>query len=212
VRVSRTLPRSVRVILAAAGASALLAGCVDSNSRATVGESIVLPAMQPSAPIPDEYPQDGSSLTGLDRSNWTAMTFLVPVDGTHHRPTYADAFFIADVTRRQRGEYPTLESALDLDGSKYGDCASQQRFAEGFLVPARAMLDAVAMPVRLVGEPQTWEYVSPKISYERQPKNRSLLLPPPAEIPIRPETDHGDAAVAPPQGEFPQLEKSEDPR
>ncbi len=191
----------------------LLSACVDSNSRTTIGQTITLPALEPSRPIPEEYPQDGPSLAGLDRSNWGAMTFLVPVDGTHHRPTYADALFLTDVTRRQRGEYPTIESALDLDGSEQGTTASHQRFAEGFIVPARAMLDAVTIPVRLIGEPQTWEMVSPRDSYERQPTNRALLFPPPLPDPVRPETALGDASAPDvPPATFPGEPASEDPR
>ncbi len=164
-----------------AGLLALVAGCVDSNSRTTIGETpdaVTLTAMEPTKPIPDEYPQDAHSLTGLSRDNWQSEAFLVPVDGTGHRPTYADSFFIADVTRRQRGEYPTIESALDFNGSKYGDTASNQRFEEGFLVPARAFVDAISIPVRLIGEPQTWVYYSPRLDYQRQPVNRGLLMAP----------------------------------
>jgi len=187
---NRLAQRFSRVCVSA-GVLASMAGCVDSNSRVTVGETVRLPAMEASATIPDEYPQDSRSLTGLDRANWASSTFLVPVDGTHHRATYADPLFLTDSTRRQRGEFPSIESALDLDGSEFGSDAAADRFGEGFAVPARAFVDAISIPVRLIGEPQTWEYVSPRHNYERQPLVRSTLLPPPIQSPERPETSAG---------------------
>jgi len=202
----------VRAALTAAVFPAMMTGCVDSNSRTTIGETVVLPAMVPSPPIPEAYQQDGPSLTGLDRSNWEAVTFLVPVDGTHHRPSYADPFFLTDVTRRQRGEYPSLESSLDLDGALYGDKASCQRFEEGFLVPGRALVDAVSIPVRLIGEPQTWEYVSPKVNYQREPVNRLLFLPPSLRKSEGPETGSDEPTVSTEPPTFLKEVQSEDPR
>lgn len=186
-------------VWASCGACAALAGCVDSNSRVTIGETVELQTFQPPVARPDTFTQDEPSLVGIDRENWEARTFLVPVDGTHHRPTYADPFFLTDVTRRQRGEYPSIESALDGDGSEYAAGADSERFQEGVLVPLRALLDLVTIPVRLFGEPQVWEHVSPRVSYERWPRDKSSFLPPPEEPKTpRPDTPSGDAPMAPP--------------
>lgn len=204
------LNRAPRLVCGVLAPLALLPACVDSNSRTTIGETVVLPAMEPSPPVPAQYSQDAPSTAHLDRGTWQPTIFLVPVDGTHHRPTYADPLFLTDATRRQRGEFPTIESALDLDGSEFGPEASQERFSEGVLVPARAFLDAVAMPVRLVGEPQTWELVSPKFDYQRRP-DRALFMPPARPSAERPETTTQTPAPAEDEP-FRHSQPSTDPR
>ena len=183
---------------ACCGACAALAGCVDSNSRVTIGETVKLEGFEPPVPRADVFAPDPQSVVGMDRSNWQARTFLVPIDGTHHRATYADPLFLTDVTRRQRGEYPSIESVMDGDGSEYADGAGCQRFTEGVVVPLRALLDMITIPVRLLAEPQTWEYVSPRVSYERWPREASRLLPPEQEPAVaRPDTPAGDASMTP---------------
>ena len=194
--------------LAIATLAAALSGCVDTNSRTVLGENQEIASFEPWKGLPAEYPVDGVSVLGVDRANWAPSVFMVPVDGTYHRPTYADGLFLTNVTRRQRGEYPTLESAMDMDGSEFGDTADCQRFEEGFLVPLRALAEGIAIPVRLIGEPQTWEYVSPRHNYERWPKTRSIFLPPP---PARPERSEAPAADPTPPGSLPPPANPEAP-
>lgn len=106
--------------------TAAVSGCVSpDNDRITIGRSLRLEAFTPS-PIVDAPVRPSQvqvpSLTGVDRSNWESTLILVPVDGVAHRPTYSKQVLVTDKTRRQRREYPTYLSALDL----YGGSQTQQ--------------------------------------------------------------------------------------
>lgn len=171
---------------AAAALAVLASGCVDSNDRLTVGDTLVVesvtpPAMvdadtAPSAPRAD----DGPSVVGLDRSNWPSREFSVPFDGTRHHPHYHGELAFTDATARQRNEYPTLSSSLDLDGAETGrqfqDGVDQQfdeswwaRLGEVAAMPFFALGEGLLIVPKLVGEPQALEEWSPSEPYERSP-------------------------------------------
>jgi hypothetical protein len=170
--------------LSAAALVVLSGGCVESNSRAVLGDDVpieVFSAVGDAQGSPGrKIVHDKPSLKGLDRSDWPLKQLAVPVDGTRHRNTYRSAVNLTDQTRRQRGEYPTMLSVLNGNGSADSSEARDQRIAEAALAPAHALLEAFLLPFRLIGEPQSWENFSPgaEMSYERQPAQRSQLSPP----------------------------------
>lgn len=104
--------------------SAALGGCaVEDNLRLTIGETVPLNALPPVMPDTREgligstdssnIPGDGPSLAGLDRSNFEAMEFRVPIDQTYHHPHNTFRYETRDAHARQRGEFPTVETALE---------------------------------------------------------------------------------------------------
>lgn len=172
-----------RVLLAGA---AFVAGCVDSNNRTVIGrgaEGVVLESFTaPEFHDPKGGPSwgdDHPSLIGLDRDHWAKREFLVPVDGTRHRPTYAMPVHYTDATPRQRREYPTLLSSLSLDGSDAEGDADDDRITEALVGPLDALWELILIPLRLIVEPQTLIQISPSESYQRRPANRDKFAAPP---------------------------------
>lgn len=111
-----------------------LAGCVNSNARTTVGDSVVLPAFTEAGVNPRGLPPTSApSLEGMDRSNWSRQVFVVPVDGPEHRPLYATQLTQHNETVRQRLEFPSPTSALELSrtsqGEQIGDAAATAGYA-----------------------------------------------------------------------------------
>lgn len=150
-----------RTLVVLLGAAALT-GCTSSeNDRFRFGEDGMIPAFQSEA---IGYPDDGQprSVTGLDRSGWEPMVFAVPVHGTAHQPTYAPSMFDLDTLPRQRGEYPTAETCLDLGEP---DCGTQVWFAAR--THGVAVIDTVLLLPRLVMRPPTATDWSPSRSYAR---------------------------------------------
>ncbi|MCC6230464.1 MAG: hypothetical protein IT432_14720 [Phycisphaerales bacterium] len=148
-----------------------LPGCAESNSRNRIGDDVTLQAFQPASQVlsseDTQRADDPPSLTSLDRSAWEPTVYALPVDATHHRPTYR---FLAPIgprqLRRQRGEYPTTMSALELDG---GSTWSRDRFFESILEPVHASLELVRMPFAMAIY-QPWRRAwSPMGTYDRAP-------------------------------------------
>lgn len=147
----------------------ILPGCVESNSRNQIGDDVTLSAFQPAKQVVSsedtQRTDDPASLTSLDRSAWEPVVFALPVDGVRHRPEYR---FLAgngtDTLRRQRGEYPTAASALELDG---GARASHQRFFESITEPIHAGLELVRLPFIFALQSPWSETWSPLGSYDR---------------------------------------------
>ncbi len=169
---SETFRRSTGAgIIALAASVCFLPGCVESNSRNRVGDDITLSAFQPGSRVLSsedaQRANDTASLTSLDRSGWEPVAITVPVDGVRHRPEYR--FFAPIGTSdlgRQRGEYPTAISALDLDG---GRPSSQARFFESILTPIHSSIELVRLPfVMIMHRPwqETWSPLGPE-SYDR---------------------------------------------
>jgi hypothetical protein len=129
------MPLSLRHVRSAAQRVALalvplaLAACVSpENDRLTVGHGPAAyrpeamtpdsgragnttPGVEPSARLPQSAQ---STLTGLDRSNWSRTTITVPVDGTAHRPTYLQRVLGTNSSARQRRDFPTADTSLEL--------------------------------------------------------------------------------------------------
>ena len=155
--------------LALGCAAALLPACAESNTRNRLGDDVTLQAFRPASQVlsseDTQRADDPPSLTSLDRSAWEPSVYSLPVDGTQHRPTYRVQFPNGPSTlKRQRGEYPTTSSALELDG---GSTWSRDRFFESILEPIHASLELARMPFAMaIYQPwrQAW---SPMGSYER---------------------------------------------
>lgn len=175
-----TAPLAAVVVIGLGSGLALgLGGCVAENNRLTVGheveleaftsderrlEPLVVTQLRPDVAYP-AFPEGRRSLTSLDRSNWTEKTILVPVDGVGHRPHYAVSLQLKNSTARQRGEFPTALSALELTGG-YTD----EQLVESFDQPLIILGSAVILPVRMLIDPQWNVRYSPKRSYDRWPE------------------------------------------
>lgn len=132
---AETYPFPMRTALAILTLPLLaLAGCVNTNARTTVGDSVVLPAFTEAGVNPRGLPPTSApSLEGMDRSNWSRQVFVVPVDGPEYRPLYATQLTQHNDTVRQRLEFPSPTSALELSrtsqGEQMGDAAASAGYA-----------------------------------------------------------------------------------
>ena len=164
-----TAPISIASVISLGALVALIPACAESNSRNRIGDDVTLRTFQPASQVlsseDTQRADDPPSLTSLDRSGWEPAVYSLPVDGTQHRPTYRVQFPNGPSTlKRQRGEYPTTSSALELDG---GSTWSSDRFFESILEPIHASLELVRMPFAMVIY-QPWRKAwSPMGSYER---------------------------------------------
>lgn len=155
---------------------ALLCGCVSQNERNTIGNNLPVEAIsEPAHELtawdagrPEAMADDAPSLSGVDRSDWNTVTYLVPVDGVGHRPIYRSDHRLLHYTARQRLEHPTAESALELDGQPQAPIHAEE-VAETLSQPLIALGEAVLIVPRLIVEPQTRIDRSPLNSPQRMP-------------------------------------------
>jgi hypothetical protein len=195
-----------------AGAAATvggLSGCVSQNERVTIGDNLPIEAIsepsptamnageKPAAPAPmDQAP----SITGVDRSSWTPMNYVVPVDGVGHRPHYRSDHKILLATARQRLEFPTAETCLELDGRPDRPVLGEE-FSEAVSQPVIALGEAVLIVPRLVVEPQSRVVRSPLKSPQRTPV-KAVTLPAPV-TPTAPAASPEPAQPEPVQASAP---------
>lgn len=164
-----TAASSIASVISLGALGALIPACAESNSRNRIGDDVTIRTFQPASQVlsseDTQRADDPPSLTSLDRSGWEPAVYSLPVDGTQHRPTYRVQFPNGPSTlKRQRGEYPTTSSALELDG---GSTWSSDRFFESILEPIHASLELVRMPFAMAIY-QPWRKAwSPMGSYER---------------------------------------------
>ena len=156
--------------LAVAACAVLVGGCQTRlNDRVAIGPVLDDEAMTPGAYTivprvastlePPPLVQDEPSLFSLDREEWSAAEFVVPVDGVAHRPRGVSGYGYGR-THRASGAYPTLDSVLEAGNS-------DGQAAEGLYAPLRAIGDFFMLPVRAFVTPQ-WDVAwSPAGSYER---------------------------------------------
>ncbi|MEO0483099.1 MAG: hypothetical protein AAF138_05705 [Planctomycetota bacterium] len=150
-------------------ALATLTGCVEDNRRLTLGDSVQLDTF---ADIPAETAPTTPGAV-LDRSSWPRQEFLVPVDGTAARPTWrTHPESATDLTHRQRGEYPTAETAV-LTEEPY----AQQEWKDAGRSAVVNTVDLALMPGRWFIYPATDEAYSPIESYDRAPWNQRPQMP-----------------------------------
>ncbi|MGD9689199.1 MAG: hypothetical protein AB7K52_00380 [Phycisphaerales bacterium] len=155
-------------ILLAAGGS----GCEKLNRGPAISDEYSLEAIAPARNARsfarlEAGESDPPSLAAgtLDRSAWTIRRVVVPAGVTQNRPTYATGPTYAQSTARQRGEYPTIDSALDLGTHE----SAWSEVYEALAWPFWAGLDVALMPARMIAQPP-WETVnSPDWPHERAP-------------------------------------------
>jgi len=186
-----------RGVLRVAGLIGAVAGCAHSNDRSTVGHPDLAGAFRVAA-FTDEGTggavpvSDGPSLTGMSRADWAPATVLVPVDGVAALRTYAPRHHWTDETARQRGDYPTAVTALELDGATYwtqvaeGGAAPFLAFADAFALPFRMVMAAPWREVRTIPEP----YWRAPVSIPRRVGTASA----PTEVTTTPAEDPSAAA------------------
>ena len=135
----------------------MAAGCVsDTNARLPLGSNVVLDTGEGDGVVASSV-----SVIGLDRSNWGATTIRVPVDGTVHRATYARTVLYDDSLARQKGLFPTAETALETEGS------AGMGAAEIAAQPGWALIDAALIPIRVAMSPPWKPVQSPRVNYKR---------------------------------------------
>ncbi|MCC7387668.1 MAG: hypothetical protein IT431_02765 [Phycisphaerales bacterium] len=157
---ARTTRRTIGRLWMLGAAGLTLAGCThEANDALRLGECAVLPAFQNN---PHQLPPAGPSVTGLDRSNWEPMVYVIPVSGVAHSPQYAPPVFDRDILARQRGDFPTALTALELGEPDAGEELLLAARAHGW-----ALLDMLMLVPRLAIRPPTATNWSPAISYGR---------------------------------------------
>lgn len=146
-----------------------LAGCyTPNNSRMTLADTIGLTVFDPDAA--STYTDIPTIPDRLDvyRRNWRPLPFYVPVDGTDHFYLARTDSTCTDSTPRQKGQFPTALSAVDVDGDARSDRTQAYEAVEA---PFWAAWDALLMAPRLIG----WSIangeraVSPDVDYIRYP-------------------------------------------
>ena len=179
-------PLHATLLLAAA-----LSGCASpENDRMTLGQSVRLETFSPAAPPPQSEADAAAaqvatrSITGMSRSNWAMTPILVPVDGVYHRQTYAKRLSGTDSTRRQRREFPTANSALELtEGSE------EDQQGEAVVNVLLAASDVILLIPRALVDWPLKQRISPDEAYERywRPERWELEPPqPPAPTRVTP--------------------------
>ncbi|MFN0011152.1 MAG: hypothetical protein ACKVS8_05845 [Phycisphaerales bacterium] len=141
----------------AAAALALVAACAlpgcfaPQNNSNALGDSATLPALTPDTPTGIRTARVGSpdppslAANSFSRDHWAVARFSVPLDSAAHQPTYTPLTLSStDTLARQRSEYPTADSAMDLSTRDSGG----QEIIEGFAAPMWAAFDLGLMPVR----------------------------------------------------------------
>ncbi len=121
------------------------------NDSNTLGGTVTLSALTADTPTGVRPASTASpdtpslSATTFSRDHWAVARFSVPLDAPAHQPTYRSAQPDGpNDLARQRGDYPTAESALDSTSRR----AAGQEIAEGFAAPLWAAFDLGLMPAR----------------------------------------------------------------
>lgn len=151
--------RSHGCLLARAGvlAAGFMLGACNTpsyNRELTLGNRVELEAVTAGVPrgspvATPERPDKPSLARDVLARDWQARRFLVPIDGVTHRPTYTELQREVAMTARDRGEFPTVDSALDT--SVKGGYAAQ--LGQAVTSVGRAPAEIAMMPVRMYETP-----------------------------------------------------------
>lgn len=142
--------RSATRLLLATACTALAACRSEVNDRTTLGAPGAASAVRLSdihgAGQRAETPRsdDATSLAGLSRASWTRQTVEVPVEGTYALRRYTRTYHMTETTSRQRGEFPTPMSTLELTG----DTGNEQAL-EALVSGPYALYEGVVLIPRL---------------------------------------------------------------
>lgn len=152
-------PRATLLVLLAASVPG---GCVSrKNDGLGLGGVLVPEAVAPPGPG-IALSSDQPSVTSFSRDDWERTEFLVPVLGVAHKPMYTKSASRVKVTPRQRGEFPTTESAMDLVA---GSAKRQRR--EAFWAPFRALGSAILLVPKMFYQRPWQSQWSPRTGYQR---------------------------------------------
>ncbi len=152
----------------------LASGCAQQNHRPGVGP------VDAAVHVPALTARGGARVTTITRPpprdlthdeiatrSWRTMTIPLPVDGTWHGPIYGRTHrWSPPTTPRRRGEFPTLESATDLDDPF-------DAVGEALATPFKAIADAALFLPRLALIPPLRQMRSPDDPYDRVPQFRT---------------------------------------
>lgn len=200
IRIDPTPPGMTRTAAGTTAALLLLlaSGCTPFNERAAIGQGTEIDPINQTGQAPAiTTTDDPPSITSLDRSGWTKQTFLVPVDGAGHQPTGRHDYSEVKFTDRQKGIYPTAETALDLDGKPEHRILSEE-ITESVGGPIVGVYDVVTMPFRLIFDPPTRLRRSPGWDYERWPGTSTRPPASDAAVSMEPESPNGPAQPSAP--------------
>ena len=163
----------------------LLVGCTNRlNDRIELGNAFILPAFTEAQPA---VPDSGPSITTLDRSAaWSPMEFSVPVHGVAHPPIYTKPSNSLDTLPRQRGEYPTALTALDL-----GEPSMEKEILQTGRAHGMAALEAILLIPRLIMRPPWETDWSPAWNYQRVASEATAV----------PEADESESPIQPDDSE-----------
>lgn len=163
------------LILAGAAGAVLLPGCVGQTHDLRLGGVQEIETFAPRSEPLETSPLSDPSLA---QRPWPEMTLLVPNDGVRNRPVYRTQYLFLNQNRRQRGEFPTPESALDLETGAYGE-----HLLDAFVIhDAGSVVDGGILLPRLFLYPPWTRRGSPRITYDRAP-DPSLMVPRATEEP-----------------------------
>lgn len=161
--------------LAVCSSAAILTGCNRQNHSLQLGQDLQLetfrPAVEPAvanSSVPTGVLANASTPVGT-RESWAQSQMLVPSDGVYHRPLYKTEYSRVKYTARNRGEFPTAETALDLQDPR----ATEKQIKEAFIfTPGIIIYDTVTAPFRMAIHPATQSNVKvsprlPRPGYQR---------------------------------------------
>ncbi|MEM8756465.1 MAG: hypothetical protein AAGF47_01620 [Planctomycetota bacterium] len=170
-------PRS-RLLVTAAAAAAITGCASDDNARLVIGDDVALASLPPmvaepaldaeGTPLPNPTPKsDAPSALGIDRSNFEPSVYRVPIDGTRHQPQATAPLRMTSDTARQRGEFPTIRSALE----PISRANKRTQAFEIFVAPCWAFIDLLITPAQLVIDPAYETVSSPTTLPGRTPSS-----------------------------------------
>ena len=158
-------------------------GCtVEDNLRLSVGHSVPLRSLPPVVADANaglvgsadrrDIPGDAPSLPGLDRSHIAESEFRVPIDRTFHHPHYTRPLRVIASHPRQRGEFPTYNSALQPSDPTMLGLAY-----ESVAIPAWSVIEFLWLaPAMVIDGP--WETTSsPNTATDRANPNPKAIAP-----------------------------------
>jgi hypothetical protein len=166
--------RSAQILLALSTALLALTGCNRQNHSLQIGQQIDLETFRntqasPAASSPSTTGVLANTSSQVGVRSWAQSEILVPNDGVYHRPLYKTEYSRVKFTARNRGDFPTAETCLDLQDPR----ATWEQIGETFVfTPSVVAYDAVTAPFRMAIHPATQSNVKvsprlPRPGYQR---------------------------------------------